>query len=251
MTDRRKSPLAPVNIEPESCSLEARLAILAQVPFFAGLAPAEITRINARFREQGFEPGEVIYAAGDLAARLYVLAAGKVKLVRHTLSGKDVLLDLLTPGEFFGSLSALGDESYPDTAQAQTTACVLGIGADDFRAILDAFPPVALRVLDVMASRLQEAHERIRQLSAHSVERRIAYTLLRLAGKFGQAGQAGTLIQVPLSRDDLAEMAGTTTETASRVMSQFQKEGWIESGRQWVAITGREGLAALLAEDLE
>lgn len=251
MPERRKIPLEPEKIEPEACSIDQRLEILARVPFFFSLSPAEITRINPLFREQGFEPGEVIYFAGDEAARLYVVAAGKVKLVRHTLSGKDVLLDLLTPGEFFGSLSALGDPNYADTAQAQTTACVLGIGAEAFRSILDGYPAVTLRVLDIMAARLKDAQERIRQLSAHSVEHRIAYTLLKLAEKFGQPGELGLLIGAPLSRDDLAEMTGTTTETASRVMSQFQKDGLIESGRGWVALIGREGLEAIASESID
>jgi CRP-like cAMP-binding protein len=251
MVDRRKSPIEQERIEPEACSIDARLDILGRVPFFSGLSTVEIARINPLFRELGFQPDEVIYYAGDEARRLYVVAAGKVKLVRHSMSGKDVLLDILTPGEFFGALSALGDEVYPDTAQAQTIACVLGIGAEAFRSILDAFPAVALRMLDVMSGRLKEAHERIRQLSAHSVERRIAYTLLKLAEKFGELQEVGLLIQVPLSRDDLAEMTGATTETASRVMSQFQKDGLVDSGRQWVAITGRAGLEAILAEELD
>ena len=251
MVDRRKSPIEQENIEPEACSLSARLDILGRLPFFSGLSAGQIEKINPLFREQGFGADEVIYFAGDEAQRLYVLAAGKVKLLSHTMSGKDVLLDILTPGEFFGTLSALGAETYPDTAQAQTMACVLGIGAEAFRSILDAYPSVALRVLDVMAERLKAAHERIRQLSAHSVERRIAYTLLKLAAKFGEKQEVGLLIQVPLSRDDLAEMTGTTTETASRVMSQFQKDGLIDSGRQWVAITSREGLEKIVAEELD
>jgi CRP-like cAMP-binding protein len=250
MADRRKTPLEPEEIEPQMCSIDMRLEILHKVPFFVGLAHPSINQINALFREHGFQPGETIYFEGDPAERLYVVASGKVKLERHTLSGKNILLDLLTPGEFFGSLSALGDEIYPDTAQAQTAVCVLGIGAENFRKILDAYPPVALKVLDVTASRLKEAHERIRQLSAHSVEHRIAYTLLKLAEKFGKQQEVGLLIQVPLSRDDLAEMTGTTTETASRVMSQFQKDGLIASGRQWVAITDFEGLRAIQNEDL-
>jgi CRP-like cAMP-binding protein len=249
MSVRRKIPLEPEEIEPHVCSVGMRLEILGQVPFFNSLSPEELAQVNTLFREQGYEPGEVIYYAGDEATRLFVVASGKLKLVSHTLAGRDVLLDLLTPGEFFGSLSTLGEAIYADTAQAQTAVCALGIGAEAFRSILDSSPAVAVRVLDVMAGRW-EAHERIRQLSAHSVERRLAYTLLILAEKFGQPKEVGLLIQVPLSRDDLAEMAGTTTETASRVMSQFQKVGLIDSGRGWVAVTDQEGLEAAAAEEI-
>jgi CRP-like cAMP-binding protein len=86
----------------------------------------------------------------------------------------------------------------------------------------------------------------VRQLSAHSVEHRIAFTLLKLADKFGERQDDGLLIQTPLSRDDLAEMTGTTTESASRAVSQFQKAGWIDTGRQWVKITDRQGLEEMI-----
>lgn len=229
------------------CGLDRRLEILGRVPFFAGLSPEDIAAINRRFHEHGYEPGEIIYAAGDPAGRLYVVAAGKVKLLRHSQAGKDVLLDLLIPGEFFGSLAGLGEAEYPDTARAQTTICVLGIGAEDFRSILATYPGVGLKVVDILAARLQEAHERVRQLSALPAEQRIASTLVRLAEKLGERRPEGWLIQTPLSRDDLAEMTGATPETASRVMSQLQKDGLIRTGRQWVAITDRQRLQALAA----
>jgi CRP-like cAMP-binding protein len=250
MSERRKSPVDAESITPQTCSTDVRLEVLSRVPFFAGLADEDLRRINRLFREQGFASGEAIYFAGDPAARLYVVAEGKVKLMRHTWAGKDVMLDMLAPGEFFGSLSTLRHDQYPDTAQSQTAACVLSIESEEFRDILKDYPQVALKVLDITSERLKSAHETIRQLSVFSVERRIAHTLLKLGEKLGQQDKVGLLIQVPLSRDDLAEMTGTTTESASRVMSQFQKDGLIESGRQWVAITDLEGLESIAQEDI-
>lgn len=231
------------------CSIDVRLRILSQVPFFAGLTETEIAEINQRFRDQGFTAEETIYFAGDPATHLYVVADGRVKLMRHTANGKEVLLDLLTPGEFFGSLSAAEADEYTETAIAQTPACVLGIEKPEFRELLARYPSVSLKVLEIMSERLQAAQEQVRLLSAFSVEKRIAAALIKLGDKFGERQDVGLLIQVPLSRDDLAQMTGTTTETASRVMSVLQKEGLIESGRQWVAIADYEGLKALAAED--
>lgn len=247
-SERRKSPVEPENIQVEMCSIDLRLQILSQVPFFAGLTPKEIQDINSRFTEQGFGPGDTIIYAGDPAEHLYVVAAGKVKLLRHTLAGKDLLIDILTTGEFFGSLQALGDAEYPDTATAQTTVCTLVIGANKFRQVLEQYPGVTLRVLEITANRLKSAHEMLRQVSAYSVEHRIAYTLLKLAEKLGEEQETGLLIQAPLTRDDMAEMTGTTTETASRVLSQFQKEGLINSGRQWIAIADLDRLKEMVEE---
>lgn len=236
MTVRRKSPLEINTTESYMCSINLRLQILAQVPFFAGFSQADLEGINHLFRERGYAPNETICFAGNPAERLFVVADGRVKLMRHSLTGKNVLLDILTPGEFFGSLSTLGDADYPDTAEAQTQTCVLSISTGNFRQILEQNPAVVLKVLDITAIRLRAAQERVQQLSALPVEGRIANLLLVLGKKFGQPDSAGPLIQVPLAREDIAAMTGTTPETASRVMSQFQKDGLIQTGRQWVAI---------------
>jgi len=247
MTTRRRTPLRADEVEAERCNAVRRERILARVPFFAGLDPAEIRDINTLFREHGYEPGETIYFTGDPARLLCVVAAGKVKLIRHTLSGQDVITDILAEGEFFGTLAALGDEHYPDTAQAQTACCVLAIAAADFQRLLERYPPIALRLLPIVAGRLLATQEQVRQLSAHSVESRIAAVLLLLADKLGEPRDGQTLIQMPLSRQDLAAMTGATTETVSRVLSSLKRHAQIDSGRQWIAIVDRPALEELAA----
>ena len=249
MAVRRTTPVKTENIEPQMCSMHTRHKILSRVPFFTQLSNEEVSKVNELFQEQGYSSGESITFAGDPATHLYVVAVGKVKLIRHTLSGQDIVLDMLTPGELFGSLSVLGDDEYQDTAQAQTNCCVLAITAETFQTVLQRYPAVALSALNMVTYRLKEAYETVRRLSAHSVEQRIAAALLKLAEKVGEQQTEGLLIQVPLSRQDLAEMTGTTTETASRVMSQFQKDGFIRTGRQWVAITDYDNLSAITADD--
>jgi CRP/FNR family transcriptional regulator, nitrogen oxide reductase regulator len=251
MTGRRKSPLEIDVTETHMCSVNMRLQILAQVPFFAGLSQTDLEQVNHLFREHGFAPDESIYIAGDPATQFLVVADGRVKLMRHSLSGKDVILDILTPGEFFGSLSVVGDVVYPDTAEAQTQTCVLSIRVDDFRRILEKHPSVALKALDITAARLHAANERFQQVSALSVEERIANLLLVLSNKLGEPSDVGLLIQTPLARDDVASMTGTTSETVSRVMSQFQKDGLIRTGRQWVAIINRELLEQIAGVEVE
>ncbi len=237
MAGRRAVPQIIESISPASCTVEHRLEVLRGLPFFRDLPPERLAEINHQFRSYDVEPGATIYLSGDPAGRLYVVAHGRVKLLRHSASGQDTLLDILTTGEMFGTLAALGDLTYPDTAEAQTFSCVLGIGAQDFQTILERSPDVALRVLGIVARRLQEAHTTISQISATPAEARIAATLVKLAEKLGVADEKGTLIQTRLSRQDIAAMTGTTTETASRVMSQFRRDGLIESGRQWIIVT--------------
>jgi CRP-like cAMP-binding protein len=248
MKARRKSPLDIQVTESHMCSVGVRLKILGQLPFFEGLTHAQLEQANKLFHETGFAPNETIFFAGDPARRLSVVADGRVKLLRHSLSGKNILLDLLRPGELFGSLSFNSGEVYTDTAEAQVQSCVLSISAEDFRGILHQYPGIALKVLDIMTARLLAAQERVSQLSALPVEGRIASVLSMLGRKFGKQSDVGLLIEVPLGREDLAAMTGTTTESASRVMSQFQKEGLIQAGRQWVALSDRARLAELAEE---
>jgi len=244
---RRKSPVQVETTEVHLCSRDLRLQILSALPFFRGLPPTELEAVNTHFREKGFYAGEYIYFAGDPGQQLYVVAEGRVRLLRMTTAGKQVMLDLLIPGDFCGVLPGQKPE-YLDTAQAQTSLCLLTISGDDFRSILERHPAVTLQMLDVIAGRLQAAHHTIQLLSVETAEKRIAHTLLNLASKLGEAKPEGLLIQTPLSRDELSEMTGTTPETASRVISHFQKAGWIASGRQWIALTDAAALRKLVEE---
>jgi CRP/FNR family transcriptional regulator, nitrogen oxide reductase regulator len=244
---RRKSPVRVETTEVHLCSRELRLEILAALPFFQGLPHAALEAINQSFVEKGFDAGAYIYFAGDPGQQLYVVAQGRVRLLRANAAGRQVMLDLLAPGDFFGALPGQKAE-YLDTAHAQTPLCLLTISGDDFRAVLKAHPSVTLQVLDAVTRRLQAAHHTIQLLSVETAEKRIAHILLTLAARLGEPKPEGMLIQTPLTRDDLAEMAGVTPETASRVVSQFQKAGWIASGRQWMALKDSGALQALVED---
>lgn len=242
VTDHRKTPLEPEQLEPQMCTIDLRLTLLHQLPFFKALSHEAITEINPLFREQGYETGDTIYYAGDPAVRLYVVAAGKVKLVRHAPTGQEVVLDLLLPGDFFGSLPVLGEDAHPDTALAHTMTCALTITGEDFQTILARYPQMSLALLEIVSHKLREAREVIHQISASPVESRLAATLLKLAAKLGEQHNGELLIQLPLSRQDLADMTGATVETVSRIMSQFRKQKLIRSGRGWVAIIDKSAL---------
>lgn len=251
MAARKRSPLEIKTTEVSQCTISERLKILRRVPFFQDLSSTEIEWVNSLFHEQDFKVDEAIYLSAEPAEKFFVVADGRVRLLRHSMTGRDILLDLLTSGEYFGAHSMQGKDVYPDTAQAQTDCCILVIGRETFQQILKRYPSVSLKMIEIMARRLLSANERVHQLSVMAMEGRIASLLLMLGEKFGEQGEVGLLLQVPLSREDLAGMAGTTTETASRVMSQFQRDGLIKSGREWVAVTNREGLEEIAGSELE
>jgi CRP-like cAMP-binding protein len=242
MSRRRVTPLRKETITAEACSPALRLRILRELPFFAELTEQSLERINGQINDLGFEAGEVIARAGGRAERLYIVAAGRVRLYRYTEDGDPFLIDILGTGEFFGGLSGYGPGTNPDTAEALTNLCLLSIDTAHFRSIIATHPSVALRTVEALSARLDGAHEMLRQLSGYSTLQRISYVLLRLARKLGEPDDHGTLIQAPLSREDLAAMAGTTPETASRILSDLAKRRILESGRGWVAIRDRDAL---------
>jgi CRP-like cAMP-binding protein len=243
---RPKSPLRLDWVDPEVCSLEYRLKIIGRLPFFKHLPTEVISKINALFHDRDVPTDERIYFEGDEAGHLYLVAMGKVKLVRNTTSGREVLLDILHGSEYFGTLTVFGGRVHTETAIAQTDCCILQISSEDFETVLTEHPNVTRKVLEAVSKRLTESQEVVKQLSAYTVEQRIASALLRLAGKLGEARGQGVLIQLPFSRQDLAAMTGSTTETVSRVMSRFAEDELVKSGRKWVTITDTKRLEELV-----
>ncbi|WNK20979.1 Crp/Fnr family transcriptional regulator [Halomonas piscis] len=248
MTRKRTTPLSDGHVSPGSCSAELRAQILGNAPYFRGLPTPAREAVNRLFRSVDYPAGKMIYHEGEPAETLFLVAHGKVKLLQHSRSGDEVVLDLLSQGDPFGGLTVLGRRRYPQSAVAQTACCVLLITLSDFRSLLHCYPAVALSALDGVAQDLEAAQDTIRSLSTLAVEARIAQALLDLAERLGEADEAGMLIQSPLSQQDLAAMVATTAATVSRVISDLRRRGYVETGRQWIRLRDREGLARLVEE---
>lgn len=241
---RRLIPLREITL-PHRCPRPVRMAVLARAPYFRGLAEAELDAIDRRMRSTSWPAGEHLYRAGDPARGLHVVAEGRVKVSQMTADGTETVTDMLVPGELFGAMDTLGEPHHLQTASALVGSCTLSIDQDDFREVLLEHPQVALRVLDDVAARLARAHSDIGGQTTDTVPQRVATVLLRLADKVGaDRGAEGLLLDVPLSRADLAGLARSTPESVSRVVSRWTKEGIIDSGRRWVALLDRPRLEA-------
>ncbi|HLS73339.1 MAG TPA: Crp/Fnr family transcriptional regulator [Actinomycetaceae bacterium] len=239
---RRTIPLQEITL-PHRCPRPVRMYVLARAPYFRGLSTQELGRIDDRMRTHTYAPDALIYRAGERAEALYVVAEGRVKLSQVTAGGTETVTDLLVPGELFGAMSSLGEPHHLQSASALVGTCVLRIDQKDFRQVLAEQPRIALRVLDDVAARLARAQSDIGGQGTETVPQRVATTLLRLADKLGEdRGAEGIMLEVPLSRADLAGLARSTPESVSRVMSGWKKQGLIDSGRRWTALLDRERL---------
>lgn len=224
------------------------MRVLRQVPYFAGLSDDELQDIDGRMRSLAWSEGDRLYQVGDPAEHLYVLAAGHVKLGRATAAGGETITAIVAPGQLFGAMSTLGEPVHTETATALVTSCALRMSQRAFREVLDDHPQVALRVLDDVAARLARANLDIGHRATDTVPQRVATALLRLADKVGGTDDdRGTLLELPLSRADLAGLTSSTTESVSRAMSRLRKDGIIDSGRRWTAILDRPRLEQVAA----
>ena len=243
---RRTTPLTQVGTQAESCSLDLRLHILGNLLFFTDISKEELLKISANFVERGFSPAQAIYREGSPAERLFVLADGKIKLLKFSANNREVLLSILKPGDFFGNFTYISGDAYQESAIALTQACTLSISNQDFRTIMDRSPVLAIRSMQIMAARLNASTQKVLQLGSMSVEQRLAFTLLDLDAKLGLERAGQRVIDVPLTQEELAGMTATTPESVSRWMSQMRKLGVIRSGRRWVSLLKPEYLQDLL-----
>lgn len=247
MKPRRQMPVTFPQVDPHVCSRAVRLEVLGRAPLFNMLDSQELAQVDLRCHASGYMAGEAIYHIGESASRLYVVATGYLKATRNTPEGRETLFDILGPGDFLGALPALGQERYNESAWALTPSCILGLDSTEFTAIMEDFPAVTMGALKAVSGRLSESQESVHLLSGASLEQRLAATLLLLAAKVGVPRDGATLLQLPLSRDDLAAMTGAATESVSRLISRWHREGIIESGRRWVAIKDPGALELLQA----
>jgi CRP-like cAMP-binding protein len=233
---------------PRQWSIEERAALLSHSRLFARLPDPARHHLAGRLRVKHVPRGRFVFREGQPATALHLLAAGRIKVIRETEDGREVILRMISPGDIFGSSGGWGDADYPASAIATEPATVLQLPAPDFAALLTEHSSVALAIMQELAGRLREAEARIRELQTERVERRIARTLLRLANKTGHRTADGIELGMPLSRQDLADLAGTTLSTASRVLSAWDARGIVAAGRERVLIRVPHQLVAIAEE---
>lgn len=224
----------------------------------------EITRGAALLRGLEDEALQIVISAANLknldggsfffheeepAIHAFILLEGKVKLVQVTTDGQQVILGYLIPGRVYGIIAVLKKVTYPVSAQAVGKCKALVWDQETINHLMEKFPRMALNTLRIMSGQIRGFQNSVRDLSTKRVEQRVARAILRLARESGKKIDEGILIDLPLSRQDLAEMTGTTLFTVSRMLKDWEKQGLIKSQRQRVVITFPHGLVSL-AEDL-
>jgi CRP-like cAMP-binding protein len=214
-----------------------KAGILKQSLIFSSLNNDELTELSKLASERRFRPDEFVFWEGDDPDYFYIVVEGRVKVIKHSSSGKEFIIAFFGPGEMFGEVAVFENKPYPASAQAATDTKTLSIKKGDFLAFLSTRPQVALSIIDVLGGRLRDAQGRLKDLAGERAEQRLARILLMLFSKLGAT--------LPFTRQEIADMAGITTETAIRITSQLKERGIISSVRGKVIILDETKLRLL------
>ncbi|CAB3631494.1 Crp/Fnr family transcriptional regulator [Achromobacter marplatensis] len=221
-------------------------ALLRNLDLFRPLADAQL---NAALQDAApcrLEAGAVAYAQGAPGAHFFVLLHGCLKVAQVTPEGEQIIVRYVNPGDMFGLACAMGQACYPATVLAVQESVCLAWPAAAWSTFTASHPQLAATALHTMGHRLQEAHQRIQELSNDDVEQRVARTILRLIDQSGLPTRDGVDIGFPITRQDIAEMTGTTLHTVSRLLSDWKQRGIIGGGgRMRIVLRSPAALARL------
>lgn len=225
--------------------LEALRAAAIQGALFAGLSDELISRLLSLSTMRQAPQQAALFHQGDAPDQLLQVVSGLVRMSQISAEGTQTTLRIMRSGDLLGCVAVLQQFPYPATATAIEEATLLSWRASAFRDLIGRHPPILENVLRIVGLHTHGMVQRIGEMSGRNVERRVAAALLRLAAQAGIQTNEGIEIRPPVTRDDLAEMAGLTYFTVSRTLSGWQKQGLIRSGRQRIIIPAPDRLTEI------
>jgi len=223
----------------------AVLDLLSQAPIFKSLRPEDRARVAEVAHVKTYAKGDLLFSEGDPAESFYVVCAGRAKVFKMTPAGKDVILEIFGVGHPLGAVAVYEGRPFPASAMAlEDTTCVL-IPRQAFFALLQEHPSLVRGLLLGLTRRLMELTNRISELTGGRVEPRVARLFLKMASETGRPERGGIFVATPLSRQEIADLTGTTIETCIRIMSRWGKEDLVRTEKEGFLIVDPKALEAV------
>lgn len=217
--------------------------VLSEIPLYRRLSKEDGRLLAEVSTTRSYGKGEVIFDEGRPSEVIFTVVSGRVKVVKTTPAGKTLILEIFGPGDPLGAVAVYERRPYPATAVAlEPTTCLL-IPKESFFALLESSPSFVRGLLSALAWRLVELTNRLTERTGGRIEPRLARLFLKLGRELGRSEAGGIVIPLPLSRQELADLTGTTIETCIRTMSRWRKDG--------VVRTEKTGFVVLDSEELE
>lgn len=222
-----------------------RIEMLRNIPLFAQLSDEHYNLLATNLGAQSFAQGETIFHQGSAGNSLYIIISGQVRIFTVSEAGQELTVSIFRDGNFFGELALLDGLPRSASAQAMCTTTTLTLHRAAFLHIINACPPIAASILEVMAARLRQTTTNAEQLAGLSAAERVVQQLVRLAQQHGISDGAATLIDLRLTQDSLASISGTTRETVNRVLSGLRDQGLVQLERARIRVIDLHRLRTL------
>ena len=222
---------------------------LRRAPPFLELDCAELAEIARHATQRHLEPGDALFEQGEPARRFYLVVQGWLKVTMITPKGKQVVVRLIVPRDFCGIALALGRRDHPATCRALVEAHLLGWPTSYLEQFIATHPRVALGVMHSLGRHIADLQSRISEFATEQVEQRVANAVLRLARNTGRPAEGGVHIDFPVTRQDIAEMTGTTLHSVSRIVSGWAGRGIVGRGRARLVVRDLPALQRIACGD--
>jgi CRP-like cAMP-binding protein len=205
--------------------------LLGRVPVFSTLEQADLERIAEVAVPRDFQPGQAVFREGDASDTCYVVRDGHARAIRTHADGRTITLATFGPGDIFGELAMFGDERRSATIEAIDALAVVGILGPDMRRLMREHPDIAVKLSISLGRRLRAANERLARQSFQTVQSRVAVVLAQLVEQARSEGAGDGDVLVRTTQADLAKLAGSSRESASRFLAVLERAGVISQGR--------------------
>jgi CRP/FNR family transcriptional regulator len=215
---------------------------LKKIDLFKNLSDDELKELEPYLAAVSYGKKENIFSEGEAPEWFYIVLKGKVKVTKLSHEGKEIILEVISPHDIFGGVAVLRNFPYPANAVAMEDSEVLKISRKNLMRLVDRFPNLMYCIALQLGDRMKSSYDSLKNIALERVEARIAALLLKLSNKVGVETDKGLLIDMRLTKQDVADMVGTTVETSIRTFSKFKKQGLLTDSNGKIVIKDREGL---------
>jgi CRP-like cAMP-binding protein len=221
---------------------EDTIALLKRVPVFSALGDPELARVAEVTVPRTFDGGQVVFHEGDSSDTCYVVRSGQARAIREHATGRSITLATFGPGDIFGELAMFDDERRSATVESTEPTEAIAILGGDMRRLLREHPEIAVKLIAALGRRLRETNERLARQSFQSVQSRVAGVLAQLVQAERAEGASERDVLITSTQADLAKLAGSSRESASRFLAVLERAGIISQGRGKLIVHNPEAL---------
>jgi len=218
---------------------------LQKMDLFKNLSGEDFKELEPYLTTTVYKKKDDIFTEGDAPEWFYIVSTGKIKITKISHDGKEIILEIISPNDIFGGVAVLRNFPYPANAVAMEDSEVVKISRKNLMRLVDRFPNLMYIIALQLGDRMKSSYDSLKNIALDRVEARIAALLLKLSNKVGLETDEGLVIDMRLTKQDVADMVGTTVETSIRTFSKFKKQGLVADSDGKIVIKDKKGLSEL------